>query len=390
MEFLSAYNYRLSYRRGRDNANADFLSRLLILPTVEDISGSSALMDPDDLGVYLIRACGYTTPSCPIPGIGLGGLTPRSQNNLGTGWNAFPTPVLGGLPLTKDDFRTRRAPMPLRRMAGPTTGTSVASTHEPYLSYAIDDQLETSRPDRAGRTRRRTAILTGNTPLRPDYHRAARIRFAASAAPALPPKTPLRASPLPRSDRLGFTIPLGHPDLCRPSPAPNPQMDPTPTASPISNHTTSEYDACAAAEQLSNTLLSHSHRDWDKTQRAEPLCDATRRYIQLGRPDSPPRSLCDHLPSHARPEIADITDIAAKGRLLEGDDDTILLVRKPITTDSTPNSHKRCRSRPPFDDPVRIYVPLLARLWTIYACHAEASCHLGVTRTLKMLERFYW
>ena len=26
MEFISAYNYRLSYRRGRDNANADFLS----------------------------------------------------------------------------------------------------------------------------------------------------------------------------------------------------------------------------------------------------------------------------------------------------------------------------------------------------------------------------
>ena len=26
----------------------------------------------------------------------------------------------------------------------------------------------------------------------------------------------------------------------------------------------------------------------------------------------------------------------------------------------------------------------------MHACHADASCHLGVTRTLKMLERFYW
>ena len=76
MEFLSVYNYRLSYRRGRENANADFLSRLPIPPTTKDISGSSALSDPDDLGVYLIRACGYTTPSCPIPGVGLGGLNP--------------------------------------------------------------------------------------------------------------------------------------------------------------------------------------------------------------------------------------------------------------------------------------------------------------------------
>ena len=57
MGFLSAYNYRLSYRQGLDNTNADFLSRLPIPPSAEDISGSSALTDPDDLGVYLIRAC---------------------------------------------------------------------------------------------------------------------------------------------------------------------------------------------------------------------------------------------------------------------------------------------------------------------------------------------
>ena len=278
--------------------------------------GSSALTDPDDLGVYLIRACGYTTPSCPIPGVGLGGLTPPFDDNLGTGRNPSPTRVSGRLPLTEDNFRTHRAPMPLRHMAGPTADTSVNPTNEPYLSYAIDDQLETSRSIRAGRTRSRTAILTGNTPLRTDCHSAARSGFAASAAPALPPKTPLRSSPLPRSDRLGSAIPLGRPDLCRPSPAPTPQMDPTPTAFPVSNHTTLEYDVCATAEQPSNTLLSYSHRDCDKPQRADPLCDATRLNIQLGRPDPSPRSLCDHLPSHTRPEITDITDLAAKGCLL--------------------------------------------------------------------------
>ena len=383
MEFLSAYNYRLSYRRGRDNANADFLSRLPIPLTAEDISGSSALTDPDDLDVYLIRACGYTTTSCPIPVVGLGGLTPPSDNNLGTGWNPSPTRVLGGLPLTKDDFRTHRAPMPLRRRAGLTADTSVHTTNGLYLFYAIDDQLESSWPNGAGRTRSRTAILSGNTPLPPDYHRAARRGLATPAAPALPPKTPPRSSPLPRSDRLGSTSPLGRPGLCRPPPPPKPQIDTTPTAS----HTTPEYDASAATKQLSNTLLSYSHRDWDKAQRADPLCDATRRYIQLDRPDPPPRSLCDHLPSHKRPEIADITDLAAKGHLLGGDDDAILLVRKPITIDSTPDGHNSHRRRRPFDDPVRIYVPLLARPWIMHACHAEASCHLGVTRTLKRVER---
>ena len=82
-----------------------------------------------------------------------------------------------------------------------------------------------------------------------------------------------------------------------------------------------------------------------------------------------------------RPEITDIADLAAKGRLLQGDHDSTLLVRKPIS------GH---RSRVPFDDPIRIYVPHLARPWIMHACHADASCHLGVTRTLKMLERFYW
>ena len=103
MEFLSAYNYRLSYRRGRDNANADFLSRLPIPPTAEYILCSSALTDPDDLGVHLIRACGYAAPSCPISGVGLGGLTPSSYSPS-TDQNPFPTPVLGGLPSQKTTF----------------------------------------------------------------------------------------------------------------------------------------------------------------------------------------------------------------------------------------------------------------------------------------------
>ena len=82
---------------------------------------------------------------------------------------------------------------------------------------------------------------------------------------------------------------------------------------------------------------------------------------------------------------------SAKGCLLRGDDDTILLVRKPIAVASAPGGHHGHRSGPPFDDSVRIYVPLMARPWIMHACHADAaSCHLGVTRTLKILECFYW
>ena len=108
MEFLSAYSFRLSYRRGQENANADFFSRLPLPPIAEDISGASALTDPDDLGVDLIRAWGFTTHDCPVPGVGLGGLTPSPCHapDAALGGLTPPpdSPVLGGLPLTLTTF----------------------------------------------------------------------------------------------------------------------------------------------------------------------------------------------------------------------------------------------------------------------------------------------
>ena len=108
MEFVSAYNFRLLYRRGQEKVNADFLSRLPLPPIEEDISGASALTDPDDLSVYLIRACGFITPSYLVSGVGLGGLDPSPYHTPGAGLGGLvpppDTPVLGELPLTKDDF----------------------------------------------------------------------------------------------------------------------------------------------------------------------------------------------------------------------------------------------------------------------------------------------
>lgn len=76
-----------------------------------------------------------------------------------------------------------------------------------------------------------------------------------------------------------------------------------------------------------------------------------------------------------------ILDLAAKGSLIRGNGDTLLFVRN-----STATSHS---GRPLFDDLVRIYMPLLARHQITHACHPDSSCHLGATRTLKMLHRSY-
>ena len=72
IEFLSAYNFRLSYRRGQENANADFLSRLPLPPIADDVSGASALTDPDDLGVLSHSRVRTHHPFLPRPWRGLG------------------------------------------------------------------------------------------------------------------------------------------------------------------------------------------------------------------------------------------------------------------------------------------------------------------------------
>ena len=334
MEFLSAYNFRLSYRRGQENANADFLSRLPLPPIKENISGASALTDPDDLGVYLIRACGFITPACPVPGVGLGGLAPSPchapEAVLGGLTPPPDSPVLGGLPLTIDDFRTHRAPMPPTHMTARPRRPYAIPPKAPFTTYAISALDDAPRPTR--RTRSQTAILDGNTPSRPDYRTAAHSGFAASAASAPPP---LRTSPPPRSARLGSTTSTGSPASTSSTPtSPDLQSDSPPPTVPL-NPTVPVPDVQAAAAYLSNTLLNYSHSDWKQAQGEDPLWDATRRYILLGCPPRSLTSLFDHIPSHQRPDPADILDLAAKGRLIQGDHDTILLVRNHITVASS-------------------------------------------------------
>ena len=114
-------------------------------------------------------------------------------------------------------------------------------------------------------------------------------------------------------------------------------------------------------------------------------------YIALGRPPAPPDDVLSCFPLHHRPSFLEIQELAGKGQLHTTDDGTLLLVRQP-----TPQ--RPCDSHRPVgrtacllnDEPIRIHVPLLKRPWAMQACHSMASCHLGTTRPLRMLERFYW
>ena len=71
-------------------------------------------------------------------------------------------------------------------------------------------------------------------------------------------------------------------------------------------------------------------------------------------------------------------------RFLQGNNSTTSLVRKAVAISPVTEGPLGRPSRP-FDDLVRIYMPFLARLWSMHACHAAVSCNRIVTPTLEML-----
>ena len=184
MEFLSAYAY--------------FLSRRPLPPIADNVSGASDLTDPNDLGVYLIRACRLTTPSCPVPGVGLGGLVPSPDIPVLGGLAPSPDiPVLGGLPLTSDDFRTHRAPLPsLSATTCPrrpratfpqapcttyTPLTPVTVPHDPYDGHEAKPRSWMVIPHRAQTTARPPTVGSPRPPLQ-RLLRSARRRLRARPA----------------------------------------------------------------------------------------------------------------------------------------------------------------------------------------------------------------
>ena len=93
LEFPTAFDDTLEYRKGNANGNADFLFRLPEPAKEHNRNGSTSLTPVENGGIYLIRACGLHTPCSRIPGVGLGGLMPRTESNAS-----------GGPPFTSADF----------------------------------------------------------------------------------------------------------------------------------------------------------------------------------------------------------------------------------------------------------------------------------------------
>ena len=124
-------------------------------------------------------------------------------------------------------------------------------------------------------------------------------------------------------------------------------------------------------------VARYSHAGWNQEQHAEPTCHATIRYISIDRPSALPPDVLACYPSHKRPSLSDIQELAGKGRLHTPDDDNVLLLRDPTpppTRSDKPNSVGRaaCLLN---DEPVRIY---------IHSC-TLGSCKLVTRRPLVTL-----
>ena len=112
-----------SIAKAAPTATPILLARLLELATEYDRSGLTSFnavgltsANPvGDSGIYLLRTCGLRAMSSPIPGVGLGGIVPRTENTaLGGLVLGTESTALGGLePRTgKQCLGWARAPRP--------------------------------------------------------------------------------------------------------------------------------------------------------------------------------------------------------------------------------------------------------------------------------------
>ncbi len=415
LEFLSAYDYTLEYRKGTANGNADFLSRLPLPATEADRTGRNRLTGPDTVGIYLIRPCGFSPCEPPTPGIGLGGLvSPPSR----------PIPTIQALRFTDDDFGDFRLLGPRIEHPDPFSAPNIfvgpISTHN-----AIDEPL--ASPEKAAvdtgappgyaskppvvsppstivatvpapsdlissRTRHRAAAAAGTPLATADYGFGRRPKQAEPRRPTsarrtpspsstaqprlLQPPTPPAAAP-PQAAQPAPPVST-HP-RSTPSPAPSPPIPSTPTP-PLPEPVVEPDDD----PHLLARVERYTYKDWAREQRAEPLCSATIRFLSLDSPSPPPPDLLDFIPLVRRPQLSDVLALGAKSKLHRTDDNTALLVLQPPNHPPGNNPPSSALPSP------RVYVPMLMRPWVLQTCHATTSLHLGVTRTVRMLARFYW
>ena len=130
VESLTAYSYTLIYRNGSANGNADFLSRLPLPATERDRDGPSNLTPSDEERFFLMRSHGLPLGRPSAVRVGLAELAPSD-----------PSSGLGGLPLSRHDFRVFRQHEPRMRVDDPDDACGEFVARAPPLRHFAKSQL---------------------------------------------------------------------------------------------------------------------------------------------------------------------------------------------------------------------------------------------------------
>ena len=428
LEYLSNFTYTLEYRKGSANGNADFLSRLPLPAREEDKTGPDSIDGIDQAGVFLIRACGFTYHSSSTPEVGLGGLRPPCSDGV------FPPSVLEDS--DNGDFRRHGPRMDelassppagdnCRSSSGvfavsPASGDTVPVSPSPFVPIKshwarrhvhVLSSLPEQGPLVSSRTRAKTSAASGSPVAGPTYFRR-QPRATVVPRASSPARRPSRSRQMAKTAGTG-------PRLSRtpatPTSAPSSTVSVPPVispssatpSSPVSSSSrsspgTADFSASSSAgssgdsfdptaddsSYLQDCVQSFNTVDWAREQQRESECIVAMRFLSRGSPSPPPSGLLN-VPAPLRsPTLTDVLALASKTRLHTTDDNITLLVHK-----SAPRPVGRAGGRTtrlPDTGVPRIYVPMLMRPWVLRACHTTASFHLGVHRTLRLLERFYW
>ena len=412
VEFLTAYNYRIIHRKGAAHGNADMLSRLCQPATQVDAQGSCSITNPEDHPVCFVGASGMWPRSIPPSAfnvlietgfvrqrLGVGGLLnapdylyDKSRDQyVYHGYEDVEKHVLHDPPSTwhslcKRVLRQKELPIcTVQRYRNTRTATVAAVVAAPQCK----PQQSPVPLRRFPRKRRPSRVMieamefsARNEPLA-SIDESNRTSEEGDTREIDVGTEQIIASEGSMKD--GATVRSGDHNLASPD-GEEPLIgdidvgeDATPEPNP--SRTQQNIPHVSRDARLDVDLGSMTAQKWSREQLQDPVCKSAMTLLGQGLGGASPHDIILQFPLCVRPTVQQVLELAAKTKLFTTEGNLPLLVKR--NTSSAELSHSGGRVP-------QIYVPMLIRPWVLRGCHADSVCHFGETRTLQMLQRFYW
>ena len=411
VEFLTAYNYRIIHRKGAARGNADMLSRLCQPATQAYAQGSCSITNAEDYAVYFVGASRVWPRSIPPSAfnvfleagfarqrLGVGGLlnTPdyscdKSRNQyVYHGHEGVENHVLYNPPSTwhslcKRVVRQKKLPI--------CTVQRYCNTRTAMVAAVVAAQCKPQQSPvplrRSPRKRRPSRVMikamesSARNKLLASIDESNKTSEAGDIREIDVGTEQIIASK--GSTKDGATVRSGDHNLASPD-GKEPLLynidvgeDATPEPNP--SRTQQDIPDVSRDAPLDVDLGSMTAQMWSQEQLQEPVCKSTTTLLQQGLGGASPQDITLQFPIRVRPTVQQVLQLAAITQLFTTEGNTLLLVKR--NTSSAELSHSGGRVP-------QIYVPMLMRPWVLRGCHADSVCNFGVTRTLQMLQRFYW